>query len=97
MRDLEHIIADLQRMKPELLRRYPIRALGVFGSYVRGEQTEASDLDVLVEPGGGLGLMGLAGLQHDLSERLGVNVDIVTKDALKTDIGARILSEVVMV
>lgn len=97
MRNLEHIIGDLQRLKPELLRRYPIRALGVFGSYVHGDQTEASDLDLLIDIGAGLGLMALAELRQDLSDRLGVNVDLVTKDALRSDIGARILSEVVMV
>jgi hypothetical protein len=96
MRDLADIMADLRRMKPELQRHYPIRSLGVFGSYVRGEQTETSDLDLIVDIGGGLGLMGLAGLQQDLSDRLGVHVDLVTKDALKPDIGARILSEAVM-
>jgi predicted nucleotidyltransferase len=71
MRTLADIIADLRRMKPELQRDYPIRSLGVFGSYVRGEQTDRSDLDLIVDIGAGLGLMGLAGLQQDLSDRLG--------------------------
>ncbi|HLI20912.1 MAG TPA: nucleotidyltransferase family protein [Stellaceae bacterium] len=96
MRDLGQIIDDLKRMKPDLYRRYPIRSLGVFGSYVRGDQTEASDLDVLVDIGAGLGLMGLADLRRDLSDGLGVKVDLVTKDALKPEIGSRILSEAVM-
>ncbi len=96
MRNFEDIIGDLRRMKPELLRRYPIRGIGVFGSYVHGDQTETSDLDVLVDLRAGIGLMGLAGLQQDLSDQLGLKVDLVIQDALKRDIGERILAEVVM-
>ena len=63
-------------MQPDLRRRHPIREMGVFGSYVHGRQTETSDVDVLVEPGEGIGLLELAGLQQDLSDALGVKVDL---------------------
>ncbi len=96
MRTFDDIINQLRRMQPDLRRRYPIRDMGVFGSYVHGQQTETSDLDVLVEPGEGMGLFALAGLQQDLSDALGIKVDLVMKDALKRRIGRRILSEVVM-
>ena len=45
MRTLDEVIAQLRRVQPDLQRRYPIRELGIFGSYVRGEQSEDSDLD----------------------------------------------------
>jgi|SRR5437879_4217948 predicted nucleotidyltransferase len=96
MRTLNEVIADLRRMEPDLRRRYPVRELGIFGSYVRGEQTEGSDLDIVVDLGEGIGLLELAGLQQDLSDALGVRVDLVMKDALKRGIGQRILSEAVM-
>ena|SRR6266850_4375399 len=96
MRTLDEIIGQLRRLQPDLRRRYPIRALGVFGSYVRGEQIESSDLDILVDLDDGIGLIELAGLQQDLSDALGVRVDLVMKDALKRGIGQRILSEAVM-
>jgi predicted nucleotidyltransferase len=96
MRTLDEIIGQLRRLQPDLRRRYPIRALGVFGSYVRGEQIEGSDLDILVDLDDGIGLIELAGLQQDLSDALGVRVDLVMKDALKRGIGQRILSEAVM-
>jgi uncharacterized protein len=83
-------------MQPELRRRYPIREMGVFGSYARGEQTEESDLDVFVSLGEGIGLVGLAGLQQDLTDALGVKVDLVMKGSLKRRIGQRILFEAVM-
>jgi predicted nucleotidyltransferase len=96
MRTLEQVIGQLRKMQPELRRRYPIREIGVFGSYVRGEQTDGSDLDILVALDDGIGLFELAGLQQDLSDSLGVKVDLVMKDALKRRIGRRILSEAVM-
>jgi predicted nucleotidyltransferase len=96
MRKLDDVIDQLRRLEPELRRRYPIREMGVFGSYVRGEQTDNSDLDVLVDLGEGIGLFELVGLRQDLSDALGLEVDLVMKDALKRRIGQRILSEVVM-
>jgi predicted nucleotidyltransferase len=96
MRTLDEVIAQLRRVQPDLRRRYPIRELGVFGSYVRGEQTEDSDLDILVNLGDGIGLLELAGLQQDLSDALGVRVDLVMRDAVKRGIARRILSEAVM-
>ena len=96
MKDLQAIMGELRRLRPELQRRYPIREIGVFGSWVRGEQTEDSDIDVLVEFDGPIGLLDVVGLKLDLSDRLGLPVDLVMKDGLKPRIGRRILSEVVM-
>jgi len=96
MKDLQTVIGELRRLQPELRTRYPIREMGVFGSWVRGEQTEGSDIDVLVEFGGPIGLFDVVGLKLDLSDRLGLPVDLVIKDGLKPRIGRRILSEVVM-
>ena len=96
MKDLQAIMGELRRLRPELQRRYPIREIGVFGSWVRGEQTEDSDIDVLVDFDGPIGLLDVVGLKLDLSDRLGLPVDLVMKDGLKPRIGRRILSEVVM-
>ena len=83
-------------MQPELRRRYPIRRMGVFGSYARGTQRSDSDLDILVELGDGIGLMEFVGLKQDLCAATGIEVDLVSSDALKPRIGQRIMSEVVM-
>lgn len=96
MRTLDDIISQLRRMQPELRRHYPIREMGVFGSYARGDQTERSDIDVLVAVDDAMGLFALAGLQQELSDALGLKVDLVMKDALRRRIGRRVLSEVVM-
>ncbi len=46
---LDKIQQTLRYHLPELRKRYAIRSLGIFGSYVRGEQRKRSDLDILVE------------------------------------------------
>jgi hypothetical protein len=79
---------------PRLRREYAVRTLGLFGSYVRGEQRRGSDLDVLVEFFEIPGMFRFLELERDLSRLVGVSVDLVQKDALKPAIGKRIESEI---
>jgi predicted nucleotidyltransferase len=97
MRSLEEIQQTIVQSKPRLQQRYQVTQLGIFGSYVRGEQTEVSDLDVLVEfaPEARFGLFKFCELENDLSETLGLKVDLVMKTGLKPHIGDRILQEVI--
>lgn len=87
MRTLDDILSQLRALQPDLKRRNPIREMGVFGSYVRGEQREDNDLDVLVEFDDVIGLFDYVGLQQDLSDAVGVKVDIVDRSTLKRRIG----------
>jgi len=96
MRTLDDILDTLRAMQPGLRCRYPIRGMGVFGSYVRGEQRDDSDLDVLVEVGEGMTLPDYVGLQEELSDALGMRVDLADKAGLRRRIGQRILAEVRM-
>jgi predicted nucleotidyltransferase len=91
-------IADiLMQSKDELARTYRVKSLGIFGSLVRGEQKEASDIDILVEFIDTPGLIDFIALENHLSELLGAKVDLVMKDSLRPTIGERILQEVVAV
>jgi len=94
---IDEIKKTLAKHKDELVSKYKVQDIGVFGSYVRGEQVKESDLDVLVTFREPIGLFKFIGLEYRLEELLGVNVDLVSKDALKPRIGKRILSEVVYV
>lgn len=96
-REVDIYIKKLQEMLPELRKKYPIKYMGVFGSYVRGEQSPSSDLDILVEFNESITLLGCARLENELSDRLGIKVDLVSKTALKPRIGKHVLSEVVEV
>lgn len=81
----------------DLERRYSVSSLGLFGSRLRGDQHEDSDLDVLVTFSSTPSLLQFAGLKYHLSDLLGVKVDLVMRDSLKPGIGRRILKEVVPV
>lgn len=65
----------------------------VFGSVLRGEDVEGSDLDVLVDPLPGASLFDLGGLQVDLEELLGVPVDLVTPGDLPEKFRSHVLTE----
>jgi predicted nucleotidyltransferase len=93
----ETYISTLRAHLPEIRKRYGVRSLGIFGSFVRGEQRAHSDLDVLVEFDRAPTLFGFIDLQDYLTDLLGVKVDLVMKSALKPAIGRYILAEVVPV
>ncbi len=80
---------------PALRERYAVTSLGVFGSYVRGEQKKRSDLDVLVEFERAPSLFKYGELEDHLSDLVGIKVDLVMKKTLKPYIGRNILGEVV--
>ena len=94
---LDDILKELREHLPELRKRYHVKSLGVFGSYVHGEERRRSDVDVLVEFERLPTLFGYVELQEHLGKILGVKVDLVMKSALKPAIGKRILEEVVQV
>ncbi len=95
MKTLEEIKQLLSQNKQVVKEKYKISELGIFGSYVRGEQRQDSDLDVLIDYTEAPSLFQLVDLEFYLSERLQMKVDLVTKNGLKPRIKERILSEVV--
>ena len=95
MKTLEEIKQWLVQNKSMLQERYKIRELGIFGSYIRQEQTETSDVDLLVEFSETPSLLKFINLENYLSDNLEVKVDLVHKRGLKPRIGERILAEVV--
>lgn len=92
---LEEILQILRENMSELSSRYKVRSLGIFGSYVRGESDEESDIDLLVElEDESMTLMEFIALENHLSDLLGAKVDLVEKNVLKPAIGRHILEEV---
>ncbi|HOO54139.1 MAG TPA: nucleotidyltransferase family protein [Methanothrix sp.] len=94
---LDEIVRALREIMPDLALRYGVKHLGVFGSYVRGEADEESDLDILVEFEDPPTLWEFIRLERELGDKLGVKVDLVMKKTLKPGIGEAILKEVVAV
>lgn len=87
MRDINEIISKLKELKPELEKNFSLTELGVFGSFVRNEQTDDSDIDILIDYKEGTSILTLGGLQYMLSEIFNTKVDIVMKKSLKKRIG----------
>lgn len=58
--------------------------VGIFGSFARNEQTKNSDLDILIDLQKKLNLLDLIGIEQELSEKLGVKVDLVTKRSVNS-------------
>jgi uncharacterized protein len=94
-RDRVFYLSEIQKLLPSLREKYPIKSLGIFGSYVRNEEADLSDLDILVEFDQPIGLFAYIELESVLSDKLGIKVDLVSKGALFGKIGQHILSEVV--
>ncbi|OGL39251.1 MAG: nucleotidyltransferase [Candidatus Schekmanbacteria bacterium RIFCSPHIGHO2_02_FULL_38_11] len=94
MKTLEEIRNLLLRHKEQLRKEYGVKEIGIFGSYIRGEQDKSSDLDILIELEKPIGFVKFLKLENSLSALIGIKVELVTKKALKPYIGQRILQEV---
>lgn len=92
-RSLDELLGKLRGMLPTLRAQYRVNTLEVFGSFVRGEETADSDLDLLVTFDEVPSLFRFVALENDLSDSLGIKVDLVMKDSLKPNIGKYILEE----
>ncbi len=80
-----------------IARKHGARSIRIFGSTARGEATEESDIDFLVEMEPGRGLFALAAMLLDLQVLLGRDVDVVTVDGLRDRIRRRVLAEAIAV
>jgi hypothetical protein len=97
MKTLKQIKDILAKNKNELVEKFNVKEIGIFGSYVKGSQKKKSDLDILVEFKSPVGLFEFMDLEEYLKEMIGIDIDLVSKRALKPNIGRFILDEVVYV
>ena len=94
----ELIIKKLKEIKDYLRKEYGIENIGLFGSLVRNEQNESSDIDLLIEiQAEMLSLIKYMKLKFFLEDILGRKVDLVLKRAIKPRLRERILKEVIYV
>ena len=89
------ILVRLGALKREMAARYKVREIALFGSFIRGEQGGASDVDVLVDFEEGADLFDLVGLALFLEEELQREVDVVPKRALRAELRETVLQEAV--
>ena len=97
MKNLKQIQSILAAQKKELRKKYKIKNIGIFGSYVRGEQKKSSDIDILVRFDRNASLFDLVGAGEFLEEKLKIKVDIVSEGGVRPELKGNILKEVIMV
>ena len=95
MKPLEEIKELLTKHKEKIKEKYKVKEIGVFGSYLKGEQKEKSDLDILVDFEEPVSLLGLVKVENYLSELLGIKVDLVPKKDVRPELKEIILNEAI--
>lgn len=96
MKSLEEIKEKLRSLQEEVKREYKAEIIGIFGSFVRGEQKEGSDIDVLVKFYKGATLFEFVGLAIFLEETLGIKrVDVVPYDTVREEIKEQVFKEAI--
>ena len=94
MKNKDEILKILEELREEIKKKYKVKAIGVFGSVIREEQKETSDIDVLVDYEDDADLFDLTGLALFLEDKLNQKVDVVSKGALREEIKEEVLKEV---
>lgn len=97
MKTLDEIKEILTKHKEEVQQEYKVRELGIFGSFVRGEQKKRSDIDILVEYSELPDLLKLIELENRLQKLLKRKVDLIEKSGIRTELKEIILNEVVYI
>ncbi len=95
MKSYKKMAEILKQHKNELAKKYKVKEIGMFGSYVRGEQKKRSDVDILIEFEEVPDLFKFLELERYLERLLGLRVELVRKKALREELKDIILSEVV--
>jgi len=77
------ILEKLKGKKTELLNRYPISELGIFGSYARGDYDKDSDIDILVDFSGKITGFEFIRLAHEFESLFESKIDLVSRGGIK--------------
>jgi predicted nucleotidyltransferase len=91
--------SEIMKLKPKIVRilkKYKVKKAGIFGSFVRGEQRDGSDIDILIQPVRGMGLEFI-GVKLELEDELGRKIDLVTYKGIHPLLRKQILREEVRI
>jgi len=99
VKNIEEASAVLREHKAEVANKYRVREMGIFGSFVRGEQKRSSDIDILVEFDSRYvpGLLKLIEMEVYLEKLLRKKVDVVIKSGIRPELKKNILKEVIYI
>ena len=96
MKSLQEIKSTLGEHKDYLFTEYPIESLAIFGSYARNEQSLKSDLDLIVEFNGKIGIRFID-LANEIENLIGLKVDLVSRNGIKDRYYQSISSDLIYV
>lgn len=96
MKTIQDIKSTLNKHKPHLFAEYPIKSMAIFGSYARNEQTDESDIDIMVEFNDKIGVRFID-LAEELERLIGFKVDLVSKKGIREKYFRRIQSDLTYV
>ena len=97
MKSVEEVKAILKEHRDEVVRKYRVSEIGIFGSFVRGEQKKRSDIDILVDFSEIPDLLKFIELERYLQRLLRKKVDLVDKQGIRPQLKDIILKEVVYI
>lgn len=97
MKTLDEIRTIIKQNQDILAEKYGVAVVGVFGSYVRGEQKRQSDIDLLVDILHPISLLELVGAEIHLSEVLGLKVDLVPKRDVREELRETLFAEAIAI
>ena len=97
MKKKEEILKILNAELFYLNQTYGVKNIVLFGSYSRGKERPDSDLDLLIEFERPIGFFKFIELEDYLTEKLGIKVELVTKDALKPLLRPQIMKDIIYV
>ena len=80
-----------------ILKRYGAKEISIFGSYASGEEKKTSDLDIIVEFSERKNLFDIVGIEQELSEALGIKVDLLTEKSISPYLIDRIKKEMLVI
>jgi len=90
-------IQQIKRKVVPVLRKHGVKRASIFGSYVRGEEDQKSDIDLLVDLKDNMSLLDFLGLKQEVEEVLGKKVDLVEYQTVKPLLRKEILSDNVQI
>ena len=94
MNSRQNILEQLRTIKPVLQQEFPLRSMALFGSWARNEQTDTSDVDILVDVDPSIGLRFVS-LAERLESLLQKQVDLVSSRAVKPSLLSQIQAELI--
>lgn len=97
MKKISEIKKILAEHKPELIEKFKVKEIGIFGSYLQGKEKPTSDLDILVTFSEPVSLLDVVKLENFLTSLIGIKTDVVPKEDIRPELKKEIVKQAIYV